>query len=331
MRKGSVTLYDGSPLFWLLGALVALAVIFFGSQIVSSVSATVNTYGEGPTVTIKPKDLARMSKVQVGEVQVYYGDAAMQTVAEQIAHELVRSYELIAARLGWTPKPVGVVLLGGERPGTVRIETGLDFNPPFGLWLPLEIIAGGLAQASLEVLRVLSDIYWAMPHEATEPLFSRRLYHDCGARWVGDGLADYAGYIVSGQFSPAAQQAKLKGRLRSIERLIEQGRQSYNLPQEFQAFRRLQILFIRLGGCQESSFEVMVAGYAVSLAIWLDLVDKHGEEVLRKFWQELQKSSKPSNRDVFEILKTLTGEDLEAKVTQVDLQWAAEVLRRHLL
>ncbi len=168
-----------------------------------------------------------------------------------------------------------------------------------------------------------------MPHEATEPVFSSRLYHDCGARWVGDGLADYAGYIVSGQFSTAVQQAWLKRRLRAIEKLTEQGKKSYNLPQEFQAFRRVQILFIRLG-CQESPMPVMVAGYAVSLAIWLDLVDKHSEDVIRKFWQELQQIRRPSNRDIFRILGVLTGEDIEARITHVDLQHAAEVLRRHL-
>ncbi|MCS7198593.1 MAG: hypothetical protein NZ930_08005, partial [Candidatus Bipolaricaulota bacterium] len=153
--------------------------------------------------------------------------------------------------------------------------------------------------------------------------------NDCGTRWVGDGLAEYAGYIVSGEFSPAVQQAWLKRRLRSIERLLEQGKTSYNLPQEFQAFRRVQILFIRLG-CQESPLPVMVAGYGVSFAVWLDLVDRHGEEVLRKFWLELQKIQKPRNQDVFKLLKALTGEDVEALITRVELPWAAEVLRRYL-
>ncbi|MDW8329363.1 MAG: hypothetical protein RML48_05225 [Candidatus Bipolaricaulota bacterium] len=327
MRRGSVTLYDASPWLWLLLAVAALAVIFLGGEVISGISSTVSTYGEGPTVVIKKSQLEKMAKAQAGEVLVYYPDAAMESVAAQIAEELARSYAFVKERLGWELKPVGVVLLGGERPGTVRIEMGLDMEPPFSLWLPSETIAGGLAQAPEEVL---TSIYWVMPHEATEPLFSRRLYaNDCGTRWVGDGLAEYAGYIVSGEFSPAVQQAWLKRRLRSIERLLEQGKTSYNLPQEFQAFRRVQILFIRLG-CQESPLPVMVAGYGVSFAVWLDLVDRHGEEVLRKFWPELQKIQKPRNQDVFKLLKALTGEDVEALITRVELPWAAEVLRRYL-
>ncbi|MDW8111683.1 MAG: hypothetical protein RMJ96_08790, partial [Candidatus Bipolaricaulota bacterium] len=65
-------------------------------------------------------------------------------------------------------------------------------------------------------------------------------------------------------------------------------------------------------------------------AVWLDLVDRHGEEVLRKFWPELQKIQKPRNQDVFKLLKALTGEDVEALITRVELPWAAEVLRRYL-
>lgn len=326
MHRGLVTLYDVSPLLWVLLALAVLGVIFFGGRVVSSSSYTVSEYGEGPTVTIKKSDLEQMSKAQAEEVKVYYPEAAMQPVAEQIAKELVRSYALVAERLGWEPKPMGVVLLGGEKPGAVRIEGGFETDLPFALWLPAEAIAGGLAQASEDVL---SDIYWVMPHEATEPLFSSWLYHDCGTRWVGDGLAEYAGYIVSSELSPAVQQAWLKRRWRSLEILLEQGKTNYNLPQEFQAFRRLQIVFIR-AGCGESPRAVMVAGYAVSLAIWLDLVDKHSEAIIKRFWQELQKISKPTNRDVFKILGTITGEDIEIKITHVDLQQAAEVLKRHL-
>lgn len=328
MRRGSVTLYDGSPLLWVLLALAGVVVIFLLGGYKESVSSwTIAQYGdEGPRVTIQKSDLEQMSRVQVGEVKVYYAEAAMQAVAEQIAGALVHSYALVKERLGWQPEAAGVVLIGGEKPREVKIEGIIEENPLFAIWLPPETMTGGLTQASEDVL---SNIYWVMPHEATEPVLSSRLYHDCGARWVGDGLGDYGGYIVSGQFSPAVQQAWLKRRLRAIEILIEQGKKSYNLPQEFQAFRRIQILFIRLG-CQESPRPVMVAGYAVSLAIWLDLVDKHGEDVIRKFWQELQQIPRPGNREVFRILSALTGEDIKAKITHVDLQHAAEVLRRHL-
>lgn len=324
MSANSVTLHDGSPWLWVLLALAVLVVIFFGGyrESVSSWTAV----GEGPPIVIKQSELESMAKAQAGEVVVYYSDAAMESVATQIAEELAHAYAFIAERLGWKPYPAGLVLIGGERPGAVRVEGEGELGMTFGLWLPTETIAEGLTQASEDVLDM---IYWVMPHEGTEPLFSQKLYHDCGTRWVGDGLAEYAAYIVSGQFHPDVQQARLKGRLRTIERLLEQGKKSYNLPQEFQAFRSVQIVFLRLG-CAKSPHEVMVAGYAVALAIWLDLVDKYGEELVRRFWQELQKLSRPTNQDVFRILGTLTGEDIKVKITQVDLQYAAEVLKKHL-
>jgi hypothetical protein len=325
--KGSITLYDGSPLIWLILALVALGLIFLGSSyVVSESSSTISQFGEGPTVTITQADLENMSKVQVGRAWVYYPDAAMQGVAEQIAERLARVYAMIPERLGLEPEPTGVVLLGGERPGTVKVKGASTF----ALWLPADVITGGLEQASEELW---DDIYWVMPHEATEPVISARLYHDCGVRWVGDGLADYAGYVVSGQFRSDTQRRRLEGRLKSIERLINQGKTSYNLPEEFQALRQGRFTLV-LGavrwGCKESPFPIMVAGYAVSLALWLDFVDKHGEGLIKQFWQELQKIPKPNNRDVFRILDRLTGSDTKAVVVNVDLHHAAEVLRRHL-
>jgi len=327
--RSSITLYDGSPLIWFVLALVALGLIFMGGFVVSESRETTFQLGEGPEVTLTKADLEKMSKIPAGRAWVYYPDATMQVVAEQIAERLARAYALIPERLGLEPEATSVVLLGGEKPGTIRVK--LDDDPPFGIWLPPEVITGGLEQASE---RLWSDIYWTMPHEATEPVISARLYHDCGARWVGDGLADYAGYVVSGQFRPDTQRRRLEGRLDSIEGLISQGKTSYNLSEEFQALRRGQsIIFgfvIARWGCKESPFHIVVAGYAVSLAVWLDLVDKHGEEMIKQFWQELQKIPKPAHRDVLSILKGLTGEDMEARVTNVDLRQAAEVLRRHL-
>lgn len=329
MRRGSITLYDASPLIWLILALTALAAIFLLGGYKESVSSwTIAQSGEGPTITISRAELERMSKTQAERAWVYYPDAAMQPVAEQIAEALSRAYALIPERLGLEPKPMGLVLIGGEEPGMVKVEYSSDVS--FPLWLPAEVIAGGLEQATEETL---GEIYWTMPHEVTEGAISPRLYHDCATRWVGDGLADYAGYVVSGQFSPAAQQRRLEGRLRSIEKLLKQGKQNYNLAEEFQALRQGQVLFGVFGirwGCRQSPFEIMVAGYAVSLSIWLNFVDKHGEEIIKQFWQELQQIPRPTNQNVIKILSKLTGEDVGTMITNVDLNRAAEVLRGHV-
>jgi hypothetical protein len=74
----------------------------------------------------------------------------------------------------------------------------------------------------------------------------------------------------------------------------------------------------------------MVAGYAVSLSIWLNFVDKHGEEIIKQFWQELQQIPRPTNQNVIKILSKLTGEDVGTMITNVDLNRAAEVLRGHV-
>ncbi len=74
-----------------------------------------------------------MARVQVGEVKVYYAEAAMQAVAAQIAEALVHSYAFVAKRLGWQPEAAGVVLIGGEQPGEVKIEIEEEGNSLFAL------------------------------------------------------------------------------------------------------------------------------------------------------------------------------------------------------
>ncbi len=53
MRRGSVTLYDASPLLWVLVALAGVVVIFLFSYSESKSSWTTFQYGEGPRVTIQ--------------------------------------------------------------------------------------------------------------------------------------------------------------------------------------------------------------------------------------------------------------------------------------
>jgi len=83
--------------------------------------------------------------------------------------------------------------------------------------------------------------------------------------------------------------------------------------------------------------EVQRAGYVVSLAFWLGIAQRHGEETIRKFWGRVSTSPKRwcialglicfggvDAPKAARILSELTGEDIWAKLQKMDLH---EVLR----
>ncbi|MCL6642638.1 MAG: hypothetical protein K6T71_04885, partial [Candidatus Bipolaricaulota bacterium] len=65
-------------------------------------------------------------------------------------------------------------------------------------------------------------------------------------------------------------------------------------------------------------------GYAVSLAFWLQIAQKHGESVIKAFWQRLSQRRFPNAKEAAQILSELTGEEIWAKLQKMDLH---EVLR----
>ena len=60
------------------------------------------------------------------------------------------------------------------------------------------------------------------------------------------------------------------------------------------------------------------------MAFWLQIAQKHGEGVIKTFWQRLSQQGFPNAKEAAQILSELTGEDIWTKLQQMDLH---EVLR----
>jgi hypothetical protein len=115
-----------------------------------------------------------------------------------------------------------------------------------------------------------------MPHEGIEGTVALFFYHDRRSRWIGDGLATYAGYIVAREYTPQVTKERLNYYRQQVANLLERGQVTYNLIKDF------PVMSLEASGGKDP--EVQRAGYVVSLAFWLGIAQRHGEETIRKFW-----------------------------------------------
>jgi hypothetical protein len=173
-------------------------------------------------------------------------------------------------------------------------------------------------------------LYWTMPHEGIEWTVALFFYHDKRSRWIGDGLATYAGYIVAREYTPQVTKERLNYYRQQVANLLERGQVTYNLIKDF------PVMSLEASGGKDP--EVQRAGYVVSLAFWLGIAQRHGEETIRKFWGQVSTSPKRwcialglicfggvDAPKAARILSKLTGEDIWAKLQKMDLH---EVLRK---
>jgi hypothetical protein len=247
-----------------------------------------------------------------------------RNLAEEVGQALQEAWQVAeqwGVNLGRFRVALVVPEAEGEEFGGIEVEISfLSFLLAGGIpVIPILTDSGlqSLAEADLETLTV---VYWAMPHEATE-LLVRRFYYDPAMRWVGDGLADYIGYVITGRLAPEAQQWMLERRLRPIQSLLEKGFKSYDLTKEF-----------LVSGTEEEPSKELVGkpqgsphpGYSVALAFFLQIAQEHGEEVIKTFWDRLSKQRQPSAQEAARLLSELTGEEIWSKLQRMDLQ---EVLK----
>jgi hypothetical protein len=295
--------------------LVAIALVLF---LVPASYVRVG-YGGGPSP--EKIKISKMSHLKHGPVNVYFYDEH-KDLAEEISTVIEQMWYIPQRRLDITLGSLRVVLVAPKDDTTANwsgavielsvMETILVLlgwqAPLLPLWFPYKI-------ATLQELgsSELFFFYWGIPHEATEHSLIKKVYHDPAARWIGDGLAEYISYIVSGTLAVKAQRNALKSRQAEIQNLmvLEASRNSYNLIQDF------------LYGA-ELKQEVEVAGYGVALAFWLQIAQKHEEGVIKEFWQRISQRGFPNAKEAAHILSELTGEDIWAKLQNMDLH---EVLR----
>ncbi len=260
-----------------------------------------------------------------GRAVVYFA-APFEGLAKDVAQALDQALALIKDQMGMDAA-IEVALFPEppewEEGGNVRVVV------KEAVW-PLFVEASWRRLADVDFGFVLF-LYNTLPHEAVEGAVSRYLYHDRRARWVGDGLAEYAGYLVSRRWAPSIAEARLENLRERVADLLGQGKGVYDLLQEFR---------VRAGDRPWPSTPVEAAGYGVSLALWLDLTQRHGEGVIRAFWERLRSHKPwclippylvcigPDAETAARVLSELTGEAIWAKLQRMDLQEVLEILKR---
>lgn len=273
--------------------------------------------GEGTTQQIS---LLKMKKVEDTEITIYF-----KSENEELAHELAETLNaarrLIQQHLGIPLQSLSIVLVPKEAGvGRVSLQGALA--------IPILV---PLSTKHLQDLDFTTDyfIYWVIPHESVELAIASIFYfHDRSSRWIGDGLAQFAGYIVTRELSPNGLDLAMRGEAQRVNKLLGNGNSVYDLAREFLVIKDKRENLLSSNDPRES------AGYAVALAFWLDIASRFGNEVIRMFWHRVSQLSRcvlyiiclshPTAKDAAQILSELTGEDIWHRIQTMDLQ---EVLR----
>ncbi len=259
---------------------------------------------EGSTQEINLSDL----RSQQEDLFTVYFVPGYEGLAAEIVHSLRDIWTAILQRLGLYLGPFAIAIIPplAEGQGGVQID---------GAVFPLLLTQSG---SSLQETGALRDFYHFVPHEATEQVVAFKLYHDRAARWVGDGLAEYAAYISSP--TDVLRSRLLEIRYKDVLRFMQKRDwKSYDLTKYF---------LVR--GAHKGPMELeeitSYTGYAISLAFWLQIVQKHGEGTIKKFWERVSQISHPTAKDAARILSELTGEDIWSKLQNMDLQEVLQTL-----
>lgn len=275
---------------------------------------------------LRELNLARVEQLKRGPFTIYL--LGPRSLGEEVADVLERAWRIARERLGvdlGRCRVAVVVPKASENLGGVSLRGKI-----WVLWNPLMPILTSPDLQSLQQAEADTDtliaIYWVIAHEAMEMKIAKKLYRDRAARWVGDDLAEYMGYAITTELAPKVRDEMLARRRRNIQvGLLDHGRSHYDLTKEF---------LVKRGGKKGEASEQRPAegisdpGYAVSLAFCLQIAQKHGEGVIKEFWQRLSRRGFPNAKEAARILSELTGEDIWAKLQKMDLREVLQTLGR---
>lgn len=311
-------------ILYVLAALIGILLLLqaLGISIIKT-GKTVEIRGEGAEEEIT-LSLSGFSEWREGQILVYF-KPPQQALAQEVAKALQDSLQLISERLG-IEGSLAVALFQKEEIGDL---TSKSFTLAGGVW-PLFVSQTWESLRDSD-LYFQQSIYWVMPHEVTEGVIAHLLYLDRRARWIGDGLAEYAGYITSREWAPAVVHDMLNDLIGRVETLLNGGQVTYNLIRDF-------LVRSGLGGQADLPWtEVERAGYSVALAFWLEVAQRHGEGIIRTFWEKFESLPRvcitffcigPGAQQAARILSGLTGEDIWAELQRMDLQEVLKTLEQ---
>ena len=316
----------------LLVGLVTL-LLGFGNPWKSAQEISIIRWKEGPLYPISWKEF---EKIKHPSITVTYPPLLRSHAIKIISHLLetwISVQNQLNAQLGIELEPANIVLIPlsakASFAGIKLIGASSD-----------EVLIPWLVPKGSEDVPGLNEglLLWVLVHEGVEHQVAHLLYHDRQARWVGDGLAEYSAYLTVSTWAPKAAKGSLQARKSQVLNLVSQGYKHYNLLEWFQVHLGPETM----EGLQS---EVIRAGYGVSWAFWLDLAERHGNSVIKVFWEQLSAQGRrcliplsgpwgpalgchPTAHDAARILSELTGEDIWAKLQRMDLQEVLEVLER---
>ena len=150
------------------------------------------------------------------------------------------------------------------------------------------------------------QIYWIYTHEATESnlIVKKELYFkNKYLRWIGDGLAEYASLKIIEQTDEELKTKMLNSRIKDID---EDKKQSFNLL-KWEAITGQDL------------------GYAYSLAFWIDIEEKYGNNVIQEFVSKFLNTNDYSTKNITNILVNLIKSD-NKQIFTITKEEAKEIL-----
>ena len=167
---------------------------------------------------------------------------------------------------------------------------------------------GDLKESALPInINDKEQIYWIYTHETTElnlimkkaPLYSKNKY----LRWIGDGLAEYTSLKISEQTDEELKTKTLNGRIKNIK---DDKKQSFNL-------------------LKWEATTGQGVGYAYSLAFWIDIEEKYGNNVIQEFVNKFINTNDYSTENITNILVNLIKSD-NKQIFTITKEKAKEIL-----
>jgi hypothetical protein len=155
-------------------------------------------------------------------------------------------------------------------------------------------------------------LLWYHSHEETETTLLE--YYGLGnpdTRWYRDGMADYAGYVVSKKLNPEICEAIAADRR---ERALRHKGKGSLLDWGGTGDMGVQPSEGQSGG--QVVHGLVIDEYGAALQFFLDFVKDYGEGTLSKIHQELARTKEPDNKKLLEIMSTLTKEDIKQRVSK---------------
>ena len=116
-----------------------------------------------------------------------------------------------------------------------------------------------------------------------------------------DGLPDYGDYLVTGTVDG----------IDNVKKLSDQGIIEIDLTKKFTSVRlrgKGAFSFDQILGDGELEQRYHIAGYALSCLFWIELCEKHGDDLPRRFCSTLKEQRKRDFPSCIKILEKLTGE-----------------------